>query len=203
MPNNGCGMTTFLLIRHGLTDAVGKTITGRLPGVRLNAEGRKQASELPQRLARWKINAVYSSPLERAVETANPTATHLKLPVTAAEGLSEVDFGEWSGQALSDLNQRDDWRMYNAFRSSTRAPGGELMLDVQARMVQQLTDLARRHPEQIIACFSHADAIRATLAHFLGMPIDLIHRFEIRPASISLVRLADWGPQVLLVNCMS
>lgn len=196
-------MTTFLLIRHGLTDAVGKQITGRLPGVHLNETGRKQAEELPQRLARWKIAALYSSPLERALETARPTAAQLKLEIQKTPALSEVDFGDWSGQTLDDLNQMPEWRMYNTFRSATRAPHGELMLEVQSRMVDELMRLAKGHPDQIVACFTHADSIRATLAHFLGTPLDLIHRLEVRPASINVVRLAEWGPQVLLVNCMA
>lgn len=195
-------MTTFLLIRHGLTDAVGKTITGRLPGVRLNEIGRKQADELYARLGRWKIDAIYSSPLERALETAAPTARRLKLDVTRSELLSEVDFGEWSGKSLDELGQLQAWKLYNTFRSSTRAPGGEMMLEVQARMVEQLNRCAREHPDKTLALFSHADAIRAALVHFLGMPIDLLHRIEVRPASINVVRLAEWGPQVLLVNGM-
>ena len=193
-------MTTFLLIRHGMTDAVGKTITGRFPGVHLNEAGQKQADELSTRLRRWKIDAVYSSPLERALETAAPTARRLHLNVMKSEALSELDFGEWSGKTLEELNQLPEWRLYNTFRSSTRAPGGELATEVQTRMVEQLTRYSRQHPDQTVAVFSHADAIRLTLAHFLGMPIDLMHRIEIRPASVSAVRLAEWGPQVLLMN---
>jgi len=193
-------MTTFLLIRHGMTDAVGKAITGRLPGVHLNEAGRRQADDLPGRLKRWKIDAIYSSPLERALETAAPAARKLGLKVMMSEALSEVDFGEWSGRSLAELDQTPEWRLYNTFRSSTRAPGGELATEVQTRMVEQLTRYSRQHPDQIVAVFSHADAIRLVLVHFLGMPIDLMHRIEIRPASISVVRLAEWGPQVLLMN---
>jgi probable phosphoglycerate mutase len=193
-------MTTFLLIRHGMTDAVGKAITGRLPDVHLNEAGRRQADDLPSRLKRWKIDAIYSSPLERALETAAPAARKLGLKVMMSEALSEVDFGEWSGRSLADLDQLPEWRLYNTFRSSTRAPGGELATEVQTRMVEQLTRYSRQHPDQIVAVFSHADAIRLALVHFLGMPIDLMHRIEIRPASISVVRLAEWGPQVLLMN---
>ena len=193
-------MTTFLLIRHGMTDAVGKTITGRLPGVHLNKTGQRQADGLPSRLKRWKIDAIYSSPLERALETAAPTARKLGLKVMMSEALSEVDFGEWSGKSLAELDQLPEWRLYNTFRSGTRAPGGELATEVQTRMVEQLTRYSRQHPDQIVGVFSHADAIRLALVHFLGMPIDLMHRIEIRPASISIVRLAEWGPQVLLLN---
>jgi probable phosphoglycerate mutase len=183
-----------------MTDAVGKTITGRFPGVHLNEAGQKQADDLPIRLKRWKLDAIYSSPLERALETAAPTARRLHLNVMKSEALSEVDFGEWSGKTLDELNQLPEWRLFNTFRSSTRAPGGELATEVQTRMVEQLTRYSRQHPEQILAVFSHADAIRLTLAHFLGMPIDLMHRIEVRPASISALRLAEWGPQVLLMN---
>ncbi len=193
-------MTTFLLIRHGMTDAVGKTITGRLPGVHLNEAGQRQADDLPNRLKRWKIDAIYSSPLDRALETAAPPARKLGLKVMMSEALSEVDFGEWSGKSLVELDQLPEWRLYNTFRSGTRAPGGELATEVQTRMVEQLTRYSRQHPDQIVAVFSHADAIRIALVHFLGMPIDLMHRLEIRPASISAVRLAEWGPQVLLMN---
>ncbi|HTP87874.1 MAG TPA: histidine phosphatase family protein [Bryobacteraceae bacterium] len=193
-------MTTFLLIRHGMTDAIGKTITGRHPGVHLNEIGRKQADELPARLRRWKIDAIYSSPLERALETAAPVSAQLRLPLMKSEALSEVDFGEWSGKTLDELNQLPEWRLYNTFRSSTRAPGGEVATEVQTRMVEQLTRYSRQHPEKTVAIFSHADAIRLTLAHFFGLPIDLMHRIEVRPASISVVRLAEWGPQVLSLN---
>jgi probable phosphoglycerate mutase len=193
-------MTTFLLIRHGMTDAVGKTITGRLPGVHLNEAGQKQADDLPSRLKRWKIDAIYSSPLERALETAAPAARKLGLKVMMSEALSEVDFGEWSGRSLAELDRLPEWRLYNTFRSGTRAPGGELATEVQTRMVEQLTRYSRQHPDQIVAVLSHADAIRIALVHFLGMPIDLMHRLEIRPASISAVRLAEWGPHVLLIN---
>ena len=195
-------MTTFLLIRHGLTDAVGKTITGRLPGVHLNDTGRKQADELPARLAGWKIDAICSSPLERALETADPLARRLRLKVAVYDALDEVDFGAWSGTTIEQLNQLPEWRLYNTFRSSTRAPGGELATEVQTRMVAVLAGLARQHPEQTVAAFSHADPIRLALVHFLGMPIDLMHRLEIRPASLSVVRLADWGPQVVSINSL-
>ena len=195
-------MTTFLLIRHGLTDAVGKTITGRLPGVHLNDTGRNQAEKLPGRLAGWKIDAIGSSPLERALETADPLARRLRLKVSVFDALNEVDFGEWSGATIEQLNQLAEWRQYNTFRSSTRAPGGELATEVQTRMVSVLTGLARQHPEQTLAVISHADPIRLALVHFLGMPIDLMHRLEIRPASLSVVRLADWGPQLATIDCL-
>ena len=193
-------MTSFLLIRHGLTDAIGRSITGRLPGVHLNDEGRAQAARLPERLKRFPIGAIYSSPLERALETAGPTAEALRLPLNQSPALSEFDFGEWSGLSLGELDRREDWHIFNRFRSSTRAPGGELLTEVQTRMVTELTLLRGAHPEQTVALFSHSDAIKAALMHFLGMPIDHIHRLEISPASLSIVHLETAGVRVWAMN---
>jgi probable phosphoglycerate mutase len=193
-------LTTFLLIRHGLTDAVGHRITGRLPGVHLNDTGRSQAARLPDRVARWKIDAIYSSPLERARETAAPVAEKLGLPVRPEISFAEFDFGEWSGMLISELDQREDWKRFCHFRSGLRAPGGEMLPEVAIRFVSALQTLLTQHPDQIVAVFSHADAIKAGLMHYLSIPFDHIHRLDIQPASISVLRLRDWGPQVQAVN---
>ncbi len=136
------------------------------------------------------------------MQTAEPVAASLSIPVRKSEALSEFDFGEWSGMALSELQQRDDWKMFNLFRSSTRAPGGELMTEVQTRVVTELDRLGREHDGNTVALFSHADAIKAVLMHFLGMPVDHIQRLYISPASISIVRLHAWGVQVWAMNMM-
>lgn len=191
------------MIRHGLTDAVGHRITGRLPGLHLNSTGRAQAERLPDRLAAWQIDAIYSSPLERTVETATPTAKHLGLEVHTDISFAEFDFGDWSGELLSDLDKRDDWKLFNQFRSGTRAPGGELITEVQTRMVSALSRLRSEHPNQTVAVFSHADAIKALLMHYLAIPLDHIQRLEIQPVSISVVRLEPWGPVIGSINLTS
>lgn len=193
-------MTTFLLIRHGHTDAIGHRITGRLPGVYLNETGRQQAANLPERLKPWKIDAIYASPLERTMETASPLAHRLGLPVNPEMAFAEFDFGKWSGALISELDQREEWRTFCRFRSSTRAPEGEMITEVQTRMVTALGELSRKHPAQIVAVFSHSDAIKAALMHYLPMPIDNIHRIEIYPASLSIVRLHEWGPVISGIN---
>jgi probable phosphoglycerate mutase len=193
-------LTTFLLIRHGLTDAVGHRITGRLPGVHLNDVGRGQAARLPSRLAKWKIDAICSSPLERARETASPVAEKLGLSVQTDISFAEFDFGEWSGMLIAELDQRDDWKRFCRFRSILRAPGGEMLTEVATRFVSALQGLAGKHPDRIVAIFSHADAIKAALMQYLPIPLDNLHRFDISPASISIVRLQEWGPMVLGMN---
>ena len=193
-------LTTFLLIRHGLTDAVGHRLTGRLPGVHLSEIGRGQALRLPDRLARWKIDAVYSSPMERTMETAAPTAQHLQLPLVADIRLAEFDYGDWSGMTIGQLEPRDDWKRFVRLRSGTRAPKGESIFDVQARMMTALMELAEKHTGQTVAVFSHADAIRAVIMVVLGIPADHIQRIDIVPASISVVRFQDTFPLLLGVN---
>jgi probable phosphoglycerate mutase len=194
--------TTVLVIRHGYNDWVGRTLAGWTPGVHLNARGREQAERLAQRLAGVPIRVLYSSPLERTLETAEPLARQLGLEVRVCEALGELRLGEWTGRKLCDLENDPLWRRFNTQRSTTRIPGGELTLEVQARMVNALEGIRREHPDSVVAVFSHGDPIRSLLLHYLGMPLDLMHRIEIEPASVSVVALHEWGPQVMRMNEM-
>ncbi|MGE5486353.1 MAG: histidine phosphatase family protein [bacterium] len=193
-------MSLIYLIRHGETDAIGHTLVGWLPGVPINARGREQATGLVQRLAGVEFAAIYSSPLERAMQTAEPLARALGLEIRECPEVGEFHFGEWTGASISGLDSDPLWRQFNRFRSRTRAPGGELMSEVQARMVTALERIAERHPDASVAVFSHADAIRAAATHYLGMPIDFIDRIDIAPASITLLRLEPSFVQVLKLN---
>lgn len=193
-------MATFFLIRHAENDFAGKRLAGWMPGVHLNEEGRAQAARLAGRLAGSGISALYSSPLERALETAAPLAARLGLTVQVRDALGEIRFGEWTGRHLQDLEQDLSWRNFNAFRSSTRAPGGESMLDVQHRMVAEMESLRGRHGDEKVAILSHGDAIRAVVLHYAGIPLDLMHRIEIGTASVSIIVVRDHGPQVLGLN---
>jgi probable phosphoglycerate mutase len=193
-------MTTILLIRHAHTEWIGKAIAGHTPGVGLSAEGTRQAEALARRLRELPVSAIYSSPLQRTLETAEPLARELRLAVQQRLRLIEVDFGSWTGKSMSELEADPLWTRFNSLRSSTRAPGGELMLDVQSRMVDELEDIRSRHAGETVAAISHQDSIKAALAHYAGIPLDLFHRFEVSPASVSVLRLADWGPRIVTVN---
>jgi probable phosphomutase (TIGR03848 family) len=184
-------MTTIFLIRHGETDAVGKTLAGWLPGVHLNQAGIAQAERLAERLPAARIAAIYSSPLERAIETAQPLAGKLGIEPIRREALGEIRFGDWTGREIQELEGDPEWQRFNSFRSSTRAPGGELILEVQVRIVTELTELRRRHPDEAVAVVSHGDVIRAAVAHYAGIPLDLFQRFEISPGSVSILRLSE------------
>jgi probable phosphoglycerate mutase len=193
-------VTTFFLIRHGENDFVGKKIAGRSPGVHLNAEGKKQAEQLAEKLSRESIQKIFSSPLERTMETARPLSDKTGLKIETSPALIEIDFGDWTGLEFDQLEKTPNWREWNLFRSTTRIPNGEMMTEVEARMVAELQRIRVENRSARIAIFSHGDPIRAALMHFLGMPLDFVHRLEISPASISVLTLDDFGAQICRLN---
>jgi len=195
-------MTTFLLIRHALCDPVGRSIAGRTAGVHLNDAGRRQAAALAGRLGRLPVAAIRSSPLERAIETAEPLAAALNLHVVADGGLNEVDFGEWTGRTLTELDGLPEWRDFNERRSSTRIPGGETIAEVVSRSLATLEQV-RRSPGltgRVVALVSHGDVLRSLVAHCIGMNPDALHRIEIAPASVSILSSEDGSWRLLLLN---
>jgi probable phosphomutase (TIGR03848 family) len=193
-------VTRFLLIRHGLHVFGGDRIAGRTAGVDLSPSGREQAQELVGRLAALPLDALYSSPIERTLETARPLAAARALTVQVRDDLSEIDYGDWTGAALDDLRGTPSWQQWNTFRSGHRAPGGEAMIAVQARIVSALRLLWERHGDASVAVVTHGDLIRAALAHCLGAPLDLLLRIEISTASVSILDYTGDGPYVRCVN---
>jgi len=198
---SGEAMTTFLLIRHALCDPVGKAIAGRAPGTHLNRTGYAQAEALAARLTALHISGIYSSPLERARETAEPLARRLGLPVIDAAGLNEMDFGDWTGRTLAELAGITEWRDFNTNRSSTRIPNGEIIAEVVARAMEELDRIRLCHGSgQLVAVVSHGDVIRGVLAAVLGTPLDLMQRLVVDPASVSILSYTQGSPRLLLMN---
>jgi broad specificity phosphatase PhoE len=193
-------LLTVLLVRHAACDHVGRRIAGRAAGVHLNGRGRAQAEALAQALAGQRIDAVYSGPLERAMETAHALGQRIGRPVDPAPGLDELDFGEWTGCSLDALTQDPRWQAFNTARSTTRIPAGELMGEAVDRAMAELARFAREHPDGVVAAVSHGDIIRGVLLRCLGMPLDQVHRIEVAPGSVSVVRLWDESAQVVSVN---
>jgi probable phosphoglycerate mutase len=193
-------MTTCVLIRHAEHALLGHTIVGRAPGVGLSPEGLRRAEVLAERLEGSSIKALYSSPLQRARATAGAIAARARLEVHITDELNEIDFGEWTNRTLVELHELEEWRRFNVFRSGSRIPGGETMIEVQARMLRLIERLCTVHPAATVALVGHGDPIKAALASYLGVPLDLSQRIEISPASVSIVRLERYGPQVLLIN---
>ena len=194
-------MSDFYLIRHGTNDHLAKALlAGRLPNVHLNDKGRAEAERLATALAGTGIQRIISSPLERAVQTAEPIARRLGLQIEIAPEIQEIDFGDWTGKAIDALDRDPAWKNFNLYRSGTRIPRGETMLEAQVRMVAFLEKLRAEKSNEIVALFSHGDPIKAVFAYYLGIPLDLFTRIEISPASYSILRLEPWSPQVLAIN---
>lgn len=192
--------TTIFLVRHAAHDLLGRVLTGRMAGVNLGPEGRRQAEALAQRLAREEVAAVYSSPLERARETAAPIAARFGFAAEVRGAITELEYGEWSGRSFDELAVDPRWSDWNSARATTRPPGGETMLDVQWRAVGEVERAVGAHPQAGIVMVSHADVIKAMLAYYLGVAIDGIARFEISPASVSTVLIGAWGAKVHSIN---
>jgi probable phosphomutase (TIGR03848 family) len=192
--------TRLLLIRHAATDANGRRLAGRASGVHLDAEGQRQARALAVRLAQIRVAALYCSPLERATETAQPLAQALGLGVTTREAFLEIDFGHWSGRGFDELAGTPEFRRFNDFRSCAPVPGGESMLQAQARMLAGLDGVCAAHPGETAAVVSHGDLIKAAIAYYAGIPLDLFQRLEIGLGSVSIVDLDDRAPRILVVN---
>jgi probable phosphoglycerate mutase len=193
-------MTTLLLVRHGHTDAAGKRLTGRAPGVHLNELGRRQAERLVERLDGVRIDAIVSSPLERCRETAAPLAKARGRAVDVGRAWIEVGYGEWTGRSISQLRRTKLWRRVMLAPSNVRFPGGESLLEVQGRAVDASLDIAARHARGTIVVVSHADVIRLLVAHLAGMHADHLQRLSIDTASITAVSISDGFPRLLTLN---
>jgi probable phosphoglycerate mutase len=195
-------MTTILLIRHGENEYVAKgRLAGRLPGVCLNAKGKTQANTIAAALEPAAIKAIYSSPMERCMETAYPLAKKLGQEIVAHDGLIEIDYGEWQNKTLKQLHRRKLWKTVQKTPSMMQFPHGETFANAQTRIVSTLQALSQQHkPQDLIACFSHSDIIKLAVAYFLGTPLDLFQRIVIQPASISTLYIHAEGIRVLNVN---
>lgn len=191
-------MTNVLLIRHATHDAVGKRILGRTPGVHLNHSGQQQAEQLARTLARLPVDAILCGPLERTRESAEPLACILDLPVQVADAFDELEMGAWTNRSFKELESNPHWQQWNTRRSLVVPPGGESMSHVQARVLAKIMTVSDR--SRCIAIFTHGDVIRAVLAHFLGMHLDLLFRFQIDPGSVSVVQMHADGAVVRMLN---
>lgn len=195
-------MTTIHLVRHATNDTVGRSLAGRHPGTRLNEEGRRQSTLLAEALAATHppITRIFSSPLERTQETAQPLGRRLGLVIQPAPEILEIDFGSWTGQTLTELDRDPLWHRWNKFRSAVRIPQGESMVEVQSRMIQFVEKTRTACAGETIALISHGDPIKAVLLYFLGIPLDLLPRLEISPASWSTLEFHDDSVRVIAVN---
>lgn len=195
-------MTIILLVRHAVNDYVktGK-LAGWLPDIHLNDEGKAQAEALGRRLAQAPVKHIYSSPLERTMETAEAIRRHHPhLQIEQSLQIGEVRYGDWEGMAIAALRGRKMWEVVQEYPSRACFPNGEAMRDVQTRAVNEVERITSRHPGQMVVVVSHADIIKMTLAHYLGVHLDNFQRIEVAPASISVLRLGHSRPVISAMN---
>ena len=192
-------MTVFHLVRHGEPAVFGR-INGRTAGIGLSERGRAEIALLAERLAGENIAALYASPLQRTRETAESLAARLDLPVGYRDDVIELDFGEWTGLSFDQVRADPNWPLWQSCRSIAAIPGGESMRQVQERVVGALFELRRSHGEGAVVIVSHGDVIRAALLFALGMPLDFYARLEIGIASLSIIRIDDFGIRVPALN---
>ncbi len=192
-------MTTFMLIRHGHCDPVGKYIAGRKSGIKLDETGIGQVKQLVSRLDGIKVEAIYSSPLERAIETASPLAEQKKLKINIAEELNEVDYGIWTGKSFEELSSEPLWKLYNTYRGRVRIPGGEMMPEIVSRM-SRLMERLRRTYQGTVILVSHGDPIKSVIAHYTGIPLDSIMRLDVLPASVSIISINEYEARLVTLN---
>ena len=195
-------MPLLLLIRHGENEFVktGK-MAGRLPGVHLNERGRQQAAELSEALKNVPLKAVYSSPLERATETAEPIAQAHKLEVQLRPDLMENDIGKWQGRTLKQLSRLKKWKIVQRAPSRFTFPEGESFLQTQTRVIACLDEIVASHkPKDIVAAVFHADPIKLAVAYYLGMPLDNFQRLACDTASVAAFYINETGAHLIKLN---
>jgi probable phosphoglycerate mutase len=195
-------MPIIHLIRHGENDFVKKQrLAGRLPGVHLNERGRVQAQAIADALKGVPLKAIYSSPLDRAVETAKPLAKAHGLKVELREGLIETALGDWEGKSIKQLNRDKRWGILQENPSRAKFPGGETMPEQQTRLVDEIETLCEQHrAKDVIAVVGHADPIKLIIAYFIGLPLDLFQRLGLDTGSISTLWISEKNSKLLQLN---
>ena len=197
-------MPILLLIRHGDNDVFKTRLAGRLPGVHLNADGLRQAQTLAQDLADAPLKAIYSSPLERALETAAPLAAARGLEVRVHPGLIEVDYGKLQGRTYKQLKRLKVWQLLHRQPAAVQFPGGESLVNLMQRTARVLDELAAQYDDQqLVACVTHGDVIRMAVTHSLGLGLEEFERFQIATASITALALGNGRPRLLHLNQVS
>jgi broad specificity phosphatase PhoE len=189
-------MTSLYLVRHGTHVLQDQVLVGRLPGIELSDEGRRQVEALRGYFRTIPLDAVRSGPQHRARATADA----LSAEVEPDNALDEIDYGEWTGRDPAELGAEPAWQAWNALRGTARVPGGESMQDVQDRAVAMVQHLCRELCDARVALVSHGDVLRAILAFYLGMPLDFLARLAVDPGSVSQLIVQPWGPTLVQLN---
>jgi probable phosphoglycerate mutase len=193
--------TRLVLVRHAVTAQTGPLLSGRKAGIDLSEEGRRQATATAARLAPpVRVDVVYASPIERTQQTAAAIAGEHGLEVVTLEGVIEAEYGDWTGERIADLARTDLWKVVQTAPSRARFPNGESIAEMQARMVAALDAVIAAHPGGHVVVVSHADPIKAAIAHYTGMHLDLFQRVQVSPASVTIFEVGRFGAVLVKAN---
>ena len=173
---------------------------GWIPGIHLNAQGQREADALARRLQHISIHALYTSPLERARDTANAVAMCQHLDVNIVPALGDTHVSEWEGKLIKEVEQTETWKQLQSKPVGVRIGGGESIDEVQARTVTAIEKIIAKHPKQIVAVFSHADPIKVIVAHYLKMDLNEFQRILIDPASVTVFFFDEHGAKLFRLN---
>ncbi|NTZ43639.1 histidine phosphatase family protein [Altererythrobacter sp. SALINAS58] len=188
------------MIRHASHEDIGSRLSGRLPNLALSMAGRAEAETLARGIAAEMPDAIQSSPVLRARQTAEAVADACGHGVGIADALEEVDFGDWTGRYFDDLEGDPDWDFWNTHRSQASTPSGESMKAAQDRVRAHVAAMARDYRGKTLVMVTHCDIIRALVAAILGLTLDNILRFDVGPASVTRVEAGDWGARLTRLN---
>lgn len=193
-------MTLVIFVRHGQTD---DNISGRISGqgpIPLNTRGREQTQLVAEVLVSRGVTHLFSSPVMRALQTAEILAIRLDLGFTEIAELREVGYGEWEGRSFGEI--RSHAIAQQVFHDPVNAvfPHGESLRAVQQRGVRVVEAVRQTYPRGVIVLVSHGDVIRTTLAHYLGLVFNDYRRIHIDNGALSVLELRDSRAHVKAVN---
>lgn len=193
-------METLFLLRHGKTawNEEGRVMGRR--GIPLNRNGMLQAKRIARILPRLDIDAIYSSPLKRALETSRILVQENDLPMKIDSNLTEVAFGRWEGYRFEDLIQDEAYQRFLRDPIKATVPGGETIQDVQKRGLKVIRRATREFPQGRLLFVSHADVIRAIMCHYLRLPLEEFRRLRIDNGSLTALEVDGLWAEIKFMN---
>ena len=195
-------MSLVVLVRHAHSQAnAAGILSGRRPNIALSEKGRTQAQELAIRLGELKVKELRVSPLQRCIETIDPwVSTKSRIRRIEDHGITEVDYGKWSGRTLRSLSREKLWKIVQENPSRVFFPDGEGIANMQARAIESMHLALASSGTGAVVMVSHGDVIKALVAANLGMRLDDFQRIIIDPASVTLFDFSSKTPRLLLLN---
>lgn len=196
-------MVKVILVRHGETEWNRlRRIQGGNSDTQLNQRGRKQAASLALRLKQEEIQAVYSSPLQRAQDTARAIAGYHQLPVGVEPSLKEIEVGELEGVSIAEVGKHLSQLLirHSQGEELPRIPGGESLTEVQQRVWGTIQRLVSRHGDGVLVVVSHYFSILTAVCSVLNLPLSQIDRLRLNSASISILTFDEQATRLTLFN---